>query len=307
MTGGKNTCIGKTIGVEMNGWTVERILRQALGVSRTSLRRAKKQNAILLDGEPVHSNVRVSPGQRLEMVMVAEESRVTPQKLDLDVLYEDRDLLAVHKPPGMLVHPLTTQSGGTLANGVLYHWLQQGIVDRFRPVHRLDRDTSGLVLVARNSYAHQQLARQMSRGLLTRQYLAVAEGWFEQNQGTIRAPIAREEGGMIKRVVSPRGKLAVTHFEVLHRFVGGSLVRVELETGRTHQVRVHMAHLGHPLFGDSLYGGNTSKIKRQALHCRYLAFQHPVTGVLLELTCPVPKDMQDLITTFTDLKNLPTL
>ncbi|AEG60895.1 RluA family pseudouridine synthase [Desulforamulus ruminis] len=286
---------------KMDGWLVEKVLRQALGVSRTLLRRAKRQEGILLNGEPVYSNVRVMPGQRLELVLAAEESRVMPQKLDLEIIYEDRDILAVNKPPGMLVHPLTTQVEGTLANGVLYHWRQQGIVDRFRPVHRLDRDTSGLVLVARSSYAHQQLARQMAQGLLTRRYLAVVQGKLDRQRGSICLPIAREESSFTRRRISPAGKTAITHFEVLHSFAGGSLVRLELETGRTHQIRVHLAYLGHPLWGDGLYGGDTSVIKRQALHCTYLAFRHPVTGKPLQLKSSLPEDMRSLLGEVPDL------
>lgn len=287
--------IKKIIEAHMEGWTVERVLRQGLSVSRSLLRSAKRRGDITLNGESVKSNVQVKPGDILELAMEKQESSVIPQRMDLNIIYEDQDLLAVNKPPDMLVHPLTTQPTGTLANGVLYHWLQHGIVNLFRPVHRLDRDTSGLVLIARNAYAHQQLQLQMKKGLLTRRYVAVVSGQLQKNKGIIRAPIGLEEGSIIRRTINPSGKPAVSHYRVLRQMTGGSLISVELETGRTHQVRVHMAYLGHPLFGDSLYGGECTKIKRQALHCAYLALKHPVSGVMVKLVCPIPADMKKLI------------
>jgi len=291
----KTNILKKVIEPVMEGWTVERVLRQELGMSRSLLRSAKKLGAIFINGQPVNSNERVKAGEVLEVCLVKEASSVIPQQMELAILYEDSDFLAVNKPPGMLVHPLTTEVTGTLANGVLYHWLQQGSADRFRPVHRLDRDTSGLVLVAKNAYMHHQLARQISAGRLSRRYLAVVEGHLQEEKGTIRAPIGLAEGSIIKRAVRTDGKPAVSHYRVLRQWPAGSLVMVELATGRTHQVRVHMAHRGHPLLGDCLYGGDDSIIKRQALHCAYLAFRHPVSGQLLKLACPLPGDMKELI------------
>lgn len=287
--------IKTTVCQDQAGWTVERVLRQGLGVSRSLLRRAKQRRAILLDGQPVNSNVRVAPGAILEISMQQEVSSIVPEPMDLSIIYEDRDIMAVHKPPGMLVHPLTAEPTGTLANGVLYYWLQQGAPARFRPVHRIDRDTSGLVLVARNSYVHQQLQSQINQGLMCRRYLAMVTGNLAKQKGTITAPIDREAGSLIKRVVTPAGKPAITHYRVLRQLSWGSLIRVELVTGRTHQVRVHMSHIGHPLLGDDLYGGDLSLIKRQALHCAYLAFSHPVTGQLIKLACPLPGDMKALL------------
>lgn len=287
--------IKKYIDCSMDGWSVERVLRQSLGVSRTLFRRAKRAEGILLDGKPVKSNTRVKTGEQLELMMVKQETAVIPEKMPLNIIYEDNDLLAINKPPGMLVHPLTNQTSGTLANGVLYHWLQQGTVDKFRPVHRLDRDTSGLVIVAKNPYVHQQLQQQMQQGSLTRCYLALVEGVVSPARGSISAPIGLAEGSYIKRIITTEGKPAISHYKVLLVRGNISLVCVELETGRTHQVRVHMSHLGHPLLGDSLYGGCSFKIKRQALHCAYLAFTHPRSENLIKLTCPMPKDMKKII------------
>ncbi|MEW6697877.1 MAG: RluA family pseudouridine synthase [Bacillota bacterium] len=287
--------IKKVINDQMDGWTVERVLRQGLGVSRSLLRSAKRKGNILLNGNPVKSNVFVKRGEVLELLMEPRQTSILPQPMALEFLYEDQDLLAVHKPPGMLVHPLTTETMGTLANGVLYHWLGQGLTDCFRPVHRLDRDTSGLVLVAKNPFAHQQLQRQMRQGLFTRRYLALVEGQCQPPRGVIRAPIGPAAGSIIKRAVTSAGQPALSRYTVLRQSAGASLACVQLETGRTHQVRVHMAHLGHPLLGDTLYGGDDSEITRQALHCAYLAFRHPDSGEPVKLACPLPKDMREVI------------
>lgn len=279
----------------MAGWTVQRVLRQSMGVSRTLLRSAKRNGDILLDNLPVKTNAVVKPGQVLELRLRQKETKVIAEKMELDILSEDTHLLAVNKPPGMLVHPLTTEPMGTLANGVIYHWQQQGIIDQFRPVHRLDRDTSGIVIIAKNPYIQQQLQLQMKQGTFVRRYLAVVPGELYPRQGVIDAPIDLAEGSYIKRIISPGGKHAVSHYRVLRYLNEESLVCVALETGRTHQVRVHLAHLGYPLLGDALYGGNSSKIKRQALHCAYLAFIHPVIGSLIQIACPIPGDFRDIL------------
>lgn len=279
----------------MAGWTVQRVLRQSMGISRTLLRSAKRNGDILLDNLPVKTNVEVKPDQVLELRLRQKETKVIPEKIELAILFEDTHLLAVNKPVGMLVHPLTTEPKGTLANGVIYHWQQQGITDQFRPVHRLDRDTSGTVLIAKNPYVQQQLQLQMKQGKFVRRYLALVAGEVCPRQGIIDAPIGLAEGSYIKRIISPGGKQAVSHYRVLRYLNETSLVCVELETGRTHQVRVHLTHLGYPLLGDSLYGGDNTKIKRQALHCAYLAFIHPVKGTLTKITCPIPTDFRDIL------------
>lgn len=292
--------ISKVIELGMEGWKVERVLRQGLGVSRTLLRSAKRRMAIYLNGQPVRANVTVKSGEVLELYMEKQETDISPQQMALQILYEDDYLLAVNKPPAMLVHPLTYETTGTLANGVLYHWQRQGFVGRFRPIHRLDRNTSGIVLVAKNSYSHQQLQLQMNQGVFKRRYLAIVKGHIEPQAGTIRAPIGLSEGSFIKRTISAEGKPATSHYRILRRFMSGCLVAVQLETGRTHQVRVHMAHLGHPIYGDSLYGGDLTKIKRQALHCTYLAFHHPVNRNWIQLVCPLPEDIKNLIKELND-------
>lgn len=294
-TPNKETKLSVAIVAEMAGWSVERVLRQKLGTSRGLLRNAKRRQAIYLDGDPVKTITRVKEGQLLELALDRQESTVIPERMDLQYLYQDEALVALAKPPGMLVHPLSFETTGTLANGVVYDWLQQGVQDKFRPVHRLDRDTSGIVLVAKNAYVHQQIQLELQQDQVKRCYLALVQGRVDQTRGTIDAPIGLAEGSFIKRVISPLGKAARSDYVVLRQFARGALVWVKLHTGRTHQVRVHLAHLGHPLFGDDLYGGDTVQIKRQALHCAYLAFTHPLGGNELVLTCPLPEDMRLLM------------
>lgn len=287
--------VGKRITKEMEGWTVERVLRHDIGVSRGLIRKAKKSGSILLSGRSVKTCQRVSQGEMLEMKFEDEINSITPQRMSLDIRYEDSAVLVVNKAAGILVHPLTTEPTGTLANGVLYYWMEQGESYRFRPVHRLDRNTSGLVLVAKSAYVHHRLAQQLASKSFTRRYIALVQGTINEAKGTIREPIGLAEGSHIKRVISPLGKEAVSNYWVLRKFGNASLVCVELETGRTHQVRVHMAHLGHPLLGDDLYGGDTQLIDRQGLHCSFLAFTHPLSGLKIKVACPLPDDIKKLI------------
>ncbi len=284
------------IDTEKDQWTVERVFRQSMGVSRSLLRRAKREENILLNGSRVNSNTRVRKGDCLELGINRQPSQVIPEQLALEILYEDRDLLAVNKPANMLVHPLTNQATGTLANGIVYHWQQHGEQDLVRLVHRLDRDTSGIVLVAKNAYIHQQLQQQMHREQFVRRYLAVVEGEPVPSKGIINAPIGLAPDSIIQRMVTPLGKPAISHYWVLRTWKQYSLICLELKTGRTHQVRIHMSYLGHPLLGDSLYGGQQLAIQRQALHCAYLSFYHPVTGRPTQLACPLPPDLKGLFT-----------
>jgi 23S rRNA pseudouridine1911/1915/1917 synthase len=201
----------------------------------------------------------------------------------------------VNKPSNMLVHPLSYHLLDTLANGVIYHWLQQGHSSKFRAASRLDKDTSGVMLIAKNSYSCHQLAGQMKNGLCRRDYLAVVHDRIPADAGTIDLPIGRPDAGSLIFGVTAQGKEAVTHYTVLQRFAGASLVKLRLETGRTHQIRVHLRHIGHPLMGDDLYGGRLELIQRQALHSWRLEFTHPVTGELMQLEAPLPADMTALI------------
>lgn len=226
-----------------------------------------------------------------------ESQNIEPEKMDLEVIYEDSDLIVVNKSPGIVVHPTKSYPHGTLANGLIYYFRDKGEDCIVRLVSRLDMDTSGLIIVAKNQFSHMALARDMQKEEFQKSYLAVVHGNITESEGTIDLPIYRPTDDSIKRVVDERGQKSITHFKVVKSFEKGDLVRLTLETGRTHQIRVHLSHLGHPIFGDSLYGveDDSLLIKRQALHAYRLAFPHPRSGELIELESDLPEDIEELI------------
>jgi 23S rRNA pseudouridine1911/1915/1917 synthase len=278
-----------------NNVKVSTILRSQLKFSRGAIRRLKRCAGLTVNGQAVRLNALVQTGDLIRVNFVDDSQPVEPQEMPLDILFEDEHLLAVNKPSNMLVHPLSYHLLDTLANGVIYHWLQQGHSSKFRAASRLDKDTSGVMLIAKNSYICHQLAGQMKNGLCRRDYLAVVHDRIPADAGTIDLPIGRPDAGSLIFGVTAQGKEAVTHYTVLQRFAGASLVKLRLETGRTHQIRVHLRHIGHPLMGDDLYGGRLELIQRQALHSWRLEFTHPVTGELMQLEAPLPADMTALI------------
>lgn len=265
-------------------------LLRRLGFSLTLRRKLKRSDgAIGVNGQPAAWRTTVRPGDSLSIAW-PEESAITPLPLPLTIVYEDDSLLVVDKPAGLLVHPTAAKDEPSLANAVVNHLG----VSRFHPVHRLDRNTSGLLIVAKNPYIQHLLFSERGKNL-SRIYLALVSGCPEPPGGTITAPIARRPGSIIERTVSPDGQPAVTHYRTISSFGAYSLLRLRLETGRTHQIRVHLAHLGHPILGDDLYGGPTDRIARQALHAAELAFIHPVSGRLVHLTSPLPPDIASLV------------
>ncbi|WP_010529949.1 RluA family pseudouridine synthase [Lentibacillus jeotgali] len=228
-------------------------------------------------------------------VMFPEEkkgSMMVPEKMPLHILYEDDAVLVINKPPGRAVIPSYVHTSGTIANGVLAHYEAQGLSYTFHPVTRLDRNTSGVMLIAKHRWSHSVLSAAQKQGMISRAYDAIIEGHLEQKKGTINAPIGRKDGSIIERTVIETGKHAVTHYTVSNEFGYYTLVHVRLETGRTHQIRVHFSHASHPLAGDDLYGGMTDYIDRQALHCHKLSFKHPITGEPMEFSVDMPDDMK---------------
>jgi 23S rRNA pseudouridine1911/1915/1917 synthase len=305
---------------EAEGLRLGKFLYDRLKLSRTLVRRAKGQQGILVDGVAVTLAHVLHGGETVEL-QVAAESRVTPEPMNLAVVYEDADLLVVDKPPGMVVHPVKDYTEGTLANGVAYHLLQRGEAAVARPVQRIDRDTSGLVLFAKNPAVAGRLATELERHKLDRRYIAFVKGQMAADSGTVDVPVRRVWGHSVAReaALGPRtpeqeallaeaeaggrvlredwtaaGQPAVTHWQVLQRWAGVTMLALQLETGRTHQIRVHMAHLGHSLLGDWLYG-TPGAPGRQALHAATLVFAHPVTGAEVRLESPLPADLQALI------------
>ena len=268
---------------------------QLEGLTRSAVQRLLEEGLVLLNGRPLAKNHRLSGGETLTVSLPdPEPADAQPQDIPLDVVYEDGDVIVVNKPKGLVVHPAPGHPDGTLVNALLHHCGSSlsGIGGELRPgiVHRIDRDTSGLIIAAKNDAAHQALSAQLQDHTLARTYEAVVVGNLREDRGTVDAPIGRHHTDRKKMAVTDRGgRAAVTHWEVLERFQGFTHVRCRLETGRTHQIRVHMAHLGHPICGDTVYGARkpVPGLTGQCLHAVGLRFIHPRTGEAVELSCPL--------------------
>lgn len=287
------------IGADQDGKPVNTLLRRELALSAASVRRAKgMEGGILLDGQPVFTTAVARRGQTLT-VAVGDQTgshQIAPVPGPLAIRYEDEDLLIVDKAGGIPVHPSQGHHGDTLANFLMDHYARQGLVAAFHPVNRLDRGTSGLMSVAKHAHAHELLQRQLQEGALRRTYLAVCEGVPQPRQGTIGQPIRRLPGSVLARQVSPQGAPARTHYQVLKTGGGRSLVRLRLDTGRTHQIRVHMAWLGCPLTGDFLYGRELAALpQRFALHASSIRLVQPITGEEIALASPLPAELAQLL------------
>ncbi len=287
------------IAPELAGREVNTLLRRTLGLSGTVLRRVKwLEDGITLDGARVNVRARVREGQTLAVRLTGPTptSGVVPADGPLDIVFEDPDLIVLNKAPGVLVHPGHGHFYDTLGNFLMYHYKMTGDESDFHPVHRLDKGTSGLLAVAKHPFAQEKLKGQLHTGGFRRTYLAVCDGAPPAPSGTVDAPIGPVDGSLMARRVRPDGKPARTHYRVVRSCGPRSLLELELETGRTHQIRVHMAHLGCPLTGDFLYGKeDVSLISRPALHSAKLELAHPITGERLRFDAPLPGDMSELI------------
>lgn len=271
------------------------VLRGSMGISQRLLHALKYQGTISLNGVPVTVRAKVRTGDMIVLTLPdVDEQRVVPEKLPLSVVYEDADLLVVNKPTGMIVHPVPPEPRGTLANAIAWHWQQQGHAAPVRVVTRLDRDTTGLVLVAKHALAQDYYSS--TPGALAKHYLALIQGHPQAECGLIDAPIAVNPENPVTRRVDESGKPAQTAWRLVESHDSYSLIQAELITGRTHQIRVHFAHVGHPLLGDVQYGGESSLIVRQALHCHRLALRHVRSGVNSVFLAPAPADMKKLCT-----------
>ena len=272
-------------------------------LTRSAAQKLLERGAVTLNGRPVRKNDRPAPGDVLEVVLPDPEPiDLVPQDIPLDVVYEDGDVIVVNKPVGLVVHPAPGHPDGTLVNALLYHCgtSLSGINGELRPgiVHRIDRDTSGLIIAAKNDRAHLALAAQLQDHSLARTYEAVAVGGLREDSGTVDAPIGRHPVDRKKMAVDRKnGREAITHWTVLARYPGYTHVECRLETGRTHQIRVHLASIGHPLLGDTVYGAKkpVPGLAGQCLHARRLRFVHPSTGEELELECPLPDWFQEVL------------
>ena len=265
-------------------------------LTRSAAQKLVESGAVLVNGVPVRKNYKSAAGDVIEVTLPDPEPvELTPQDIPLDVVYEDADVIAVNKPSGMVVHPAPGHSDGTLVNALLFHCGDSlsGIGGEKRPgiVHRIDMDTSGLIIAAKNDAAHQSLSAQLSDHSMFRVYEAVVCGRVREDSGTVNAPIGRHPVDRKRMAVIQRGgREAVTHFEVIARYNGFTHVRCRLETGRTHQIRVHMEHIGHPVAGDLVYGRKKPErgLEGQCLHARELEFTHPRSGERIHLVCPLP-------------------
>jgi 23S rRNA pseudouridine1911/1915/1917 synthase len=287
-----------------DGSLLRTVLQKRMHISRKLLSRLKAtERGITVNGERKYISVRVNAGDRIEVRMAQEVSEdILPQDLPIDIVFEDEHLLIVNKAAGMVVHPTHGHYINTLANAVVHHWLVRGEQVRFRPVHRLDQETSGVLAIAKHPYAHQHISEQMIAGEVDKEYLAIVRGRPPVDAGTVDAPIDRDPDQPHLRIVTNTGYRAVSHYRLEETYARGSIVRIGLETGRTHQIRVHMKHIGCPLFGDKLYADgceeehlNTSfSIERHALHAVRLGLCHPITGERMEFTSVMPEDMRKL-------------
>jgi 23S rRNA pseudouridine1911/1915/1917 synthase len=268
--------------------------------SRTQVQQWIKEGNVLVNGQNPKTNYKCTANDKIEIsIPEPEELDVVPEKMDLDIYYEDQDVLVVNKPKGMVVHPAAGHGTGTLVNGLMAHCKDlSGINGVMRPgiVHRIDKDTSGLLMVAKNDMAHESLVNQLMNKTVTRKYRAIVHGVIPHDYGTIDAPIARDPKDRQSMSVVDNGKHAVTHFQVLERYRDFTLVECQLETGRTHQIRVHMKYIGYPLAGDPKYGPRkTLDIGGQALHAGVLGFEHPRSGEYLEFEAPAPAYFKELV------------
>lgn len=281
-----------------DGRKYQDILAHKFHFSRKLLQNLKLGERVWVNGKFTFLSARGRAGETLTIQLHSVETPSIPgEHLPLDILYEDDFILAINKPPGQVVHPTPRYPQGTIGNAVVGYWEANGEGRPFRPVHRIDRNTSGVVVIAKNQFAHQQIAWQLEHHEVYKLYLGFVEGKVPLDKGIIDEPISLVPGSFIQRQVSPEGLRAVTHYRVLKRFKGATLLEFHLETGRTHQIRVHCQTLGHPLLGDDLYGGDLTLIKRQALHSFMYKFLHPFTEQMVRIRAPWPEDMKHLLKT----------
>lgn len=291
-----------------NNVKVSKVLLEKMSISSRLLTKLKMNEKIIVNGEPVFSNYIVHEGDFLTVKLdFLEEDFIVPEPMNLNILYEDEYILAINKPAGIVVHPSANHLNGTLANGVKDYLKNH---KKIRAINRLDRDTSGIVLFAKNEYVQELMIKKTN---IQKEYIAIIDGILNKKFGTINKPIQRKKGSIMEREVSEEGQIAITHYKVIReleiinsdieeksinqRTANSqlSVVKIQLETGRTHQIRVHMSYIGAPILGDSLYGNESDIIARQALHAFHVSFQHPIINQLIDIKAPLPEDMKKIL------------
>ncbi len=274
---------------------VEAILKEQLDISGRFSRRLAKANSILLNNSTCSLNKKAKQGDTITLLFEDETDPNIPEDIPLTIVYEDHDLLLVNKQPGIVVHPTKSHSSGTIANGVAWYFEKNHIKKKIRFVNRLDMDTSGIVVIAKNPFGQHQIGLQFEDNTIEKRYLTLVEGVISEDSGIIDKPIDKDETDPIKQTVREDGKPSLTKFKVIERYNNATLVEVQIMTGRNHQIRVHMNYIGHPVLGDTLYNKPSSLIDRQALHSSYLAFHKPRKGEKIEVHAELPLDMQNAI------------
>ena len=256
-----------------------------------------KNHKIYLNGIACDTRCNIKENDIIKVSFDIEEdnSNIIPKKMDLNIIYEDDWLLVVNKPAGVAVHPSILHYEDSLSNGIKYYFNTINLKKKIRPVNRLDLNTSGLIIFAKCEYIQECLSKQMASCDFTKEYTAIVSGTFNNKSGTVNLPIARKPNSIIERCISPNGQVSITHYVVLKEFENYSLIKCFLETGRTHQIRVHMAYINHPLIGDTLYGTYSNLINRQALHSSCIKFIHPILNKKISLSSAIPTDMQNLL------------
>ena len=277
--------------------TVKQVLKEEFLLSDRLIIRLKKSKQIYLNNNSVFINQSVNLNDKIEIDLDFEETsdNIAPTKMNLDILYEDEGLLILNKPPFMPIHPSMDHYEDSLSNGVKYYFNSIELKRKIRPVNRLDKNTSGIVIFAKNEYIQECLIKQMKSNIFEKEYIALVQGVLNKKEQIINAPIARKENSIIERCVSVDGDTAITEVKLINTFNGYSLVKCNLKTGRTHQIRVHLSHIGHPILGDDLYGTKSDLINRQALHAYRIKFIHPITKKEIEIISQITKDIEKLI------------
>ena len=294
--------MNEVIKVEEDGKRIDAYVAEKMDISRVNVQRLIEENKLLVNGKSVKPSYKVKLGDEISIEKEEpKEIEIKPENIPIPILYEDNDIIVVNKPKGMVVHPANGNWEGTLVNAIMAICKDSlsGIGGEIRPgiVHRLDKDTSGVIVIAKNDKAHINLSEQIKKHEVKKTYIAVVRGVVKENEATINMPIGRSEKDRKKMAVTKKGKEAITHFKVLKRFDDYTVLEVNIETGRTHQIRVHLSQIGYPLIGDTTYSSGKNKwgIKGQALHAKSLEFKHPITGKEMKLEAELPEYMKKII------------
>ena len=280
-----------------NYTNINQILKNEFNISSRLFSKLVNLKKISINGVITDTRNSVKPKDKITISFDYEEDNenIVPKEMNLDILYEDDWLLIINKSANIAVHPSILHYDNSLSNGIKFYFDKIGLKKKIRPVNRLDRNTSGIVIFAKNEYIQECLINQMKNNNFKKEYLAIVEGYFDEKSGTINKPIARKENSIIERCISLNGKESITKYKVLKEFNNYSFIKCILLTGRTHQIRVHLASINHPILGDSLYGKESKLINRQALHCYTITFIHPINKNNIKIIAKLPNDMSNLV------------